>query len=108
MEAEAAVKTVKLLWRKNLDKEKAMLEYRATPIPGTDQSPSQLTMGRTLRATLPIARGLLEPEAWNIQDIKARMKYSKEQQKYYFDRHCTKELLPLRPGDHVRVKPEPG
>ena len=36
------------------------------------------------------------------------MKYSKEQQKYYYDCQCTKELLPLRPGDHVRVKPEPG
>ena len=65
-------------------------------------------MERRLRTTLPIARGLLEPEAYNMQDIKARMKYSKEQQKYYYDRHCTKELLPLRPGDHVRVKPEPG
>ncbi|KAK2549452.1 hypothetical protein P5673_030130 [Acropora cervicornis] len=30
--------------------------------------------------------GLLEPEAYNMQDIKARMKRSKEQQKYYYDR----------------------
>ena len=30
-EAEAAVKTVKSLWRKNNDKNKALLEYRATP-----------------------------------------------------------------------------
>ena len=36
------------------------------------------------------------------------MKYSVEQQKYYYDHQCTNELLPLRPGDHVRVKPEPG
>ena len=33
-EAEAAVKTVKSLRRKNRDKKKALLEYRATPIPG--------------------------------------------------------------------------
>ena len=30
-EAEAAVKTVKSLWKKNNDKNKALLEYRATP-----------------------------------------------------------------------------
>ena len=35
---------------------------------------------------LSIAPVLLEPEAYNIQDIKARMKRSKEQQKYYYDR----------------------
>ncbi len=58
-EAEAEVKTVKSLWRKNRDKNKALLEYRATPIPGIDLSPSQLSMGRRLRTTLPIARGLL-------------------------------------------------
>ena len=35
------------------------------------------------------------------------MKYGKERQKYYHDRRCAKELHPLRPGDYVRVKPEP-
>jgi len=47
-EAEAAVKTVKSLWRKNRDKRKALLEYRASPLPGIDLSPSQLSMGRSL------------------------------------------------------------
>ena len=85
-EAEAAVKTVKSLWRKNKDKNKALLEYRATPIPGIDLSPSQLSMGRRLRTTLPIARGLLEPETYNIKEVKARMKHGKEQQKHFYDR----------------------
>ena len=40
--------------------------------------------------------------------IKARMKHGKDKQKYYHDRQGTKELPPLRSGDHVRVKPEPG
>ena len=87
---------------------KALLEYRATPIPGIGLSPSQLSMGRRPRTTLPIARGLLEPEAYNRQEIRARMKHSKERQKYYYDLQSTKELPPLRPGNHVRVKPEPG
>ena len=107
-EAEAAVKTVKSLWRKNKDKNKALLEYRATPIPGIDLSPSQLSMGRRLRITLPIARGLLEPETYNIKEVKARMKHGKEQQKHFYDRQGTKDLPPLKPGDPVRVKPEPG
>ena len=107
-EAEAAVKTVKSLWRKNKDKRKALLEYRASPLPGIDLSPSQLSMGRRLRTTLPIARGLLEPETHSTQKIKARMKHGKDKQKYYHDRQGTKELPPLRSGDHVRVKPEPG
>ena len=65
-------------------------------------------MGRRLRTTLPIARGLLEPETHNIQKIKARMKRGKDKQKYYHDRQRTKELPPLKSGDHVRVKPELG
>ena len=81
-EAETAVKTVKSLWRKNNDKNKALLEYRATPIQGINLSPSQLSMGRRLRTTLPIACGLLEPEAHNIKEIRARMKYGKEKLKY--------------------------
>lgn len=104
-EAEAAVKTVKSLWRKNKYKKKALLEYRASPFPGIDLSPSQLSTGRRLRTTLPIARSPLEPETHNTQRIKARMKHSKDKRKY---RQGTKELPPLRSGDHVRVKPEPG
>ena len=107
-EAEAAVKTVKSLWRKNRDKRKGLLEYRASPLPGIDLSPSQLSMGRRLRTTLPMARSLLEPETHSTKKIKARIKHGKDRQKHYHDRKGTKELQPLRPGDHVRVKPKPG
>ena len=65
-------------------------------------------MGRRLRTTLPTARGLLQPETHSAQKIKARIKHGKVKQKYYHDRQGTKELPPLRSGDHVRVKPEPG
>ena len=74
----------KKLWRKKVEKEKALLEYRATRIPGIDLSPSQLSMGCRPRTALPIARDPLEPETYNMQDIKARMKHSKEQQKDFF------------------------
>lgn len=55
-----------------------------------------------------MARGLLEPEAYNMQDINTRMKHSKEKQKYCCNCQYIKELLPVRPGDHVRVIPGPG
>ena len=42
--------------------------------------------------TLPIACGLLELEAHNIKEIRARMKYGKDKLKYYHDRRGTKEL----------------
>ena len=107
-EAEAAVKTVKSLWRKNNDKNKVLLEYRATPIQGINLSPSQLSMGRRPGTTLPIACGLLEPEAHDIKEIRARIKYGKEKLKYYHDLRGTKELPLLKLGDFVRVKPNTG
>ena len=107
-EAEAAVKTVKSIWRKNNNKNKAHLVYRATPIQGINLSLSQLSMGRRLRTTLPITCGLLELEAHNIKEIRARIKYGKEKLKNYHDRRGTKELPPLKPGDFVRVKLETG
>ena len=69
-EADAAVETVKSLWRKSENKNKALLDYRATPIPGIGLSPSQLCMGCRLRTTLPMATGLLKPETYNAQEIK--------------------------------------
>ena len=84
-EAETAVKTVKSPWRKNKDKNKALLEYRVTPIQGINLSPSQLSMGLGLRPTLPIACDLLEPEAHNIKEIRARIKHGEEKLKYYHD-----------------------
>ena len=107
-EAEAAVKTVKSLWRKNENKNEALLDYRATTIQGIGLSPSQLCMGRRLRTTLPMATGLLKPETYNAQEIKRSFQKAKDKQKYHYDRHGTRELPPLKPGDHVRVKPEHG
>ena len=99
---------MKSRWRTNRDKREALLEYRASPLPGIDLSPSQLSMERELRTTLPIARGLLEPETHSNQKTKARMKHGKDKQKYYHDRQGAKELPPLRSGDHVKVKLELG
>ena len=107
-EAEAAIKTVKSLWRKNENKNKALLDYRATPIPGIGLSPPQLCMGCRLGTTLPMATGLLKPETYNAQEIKRSFQKARDKQKYHYDRRGTRELPPLKQGDHVRVKPEHG
>ena len=69
-----------------------------------------LSNNRPIGTTLPVATSLLKPEAYNAREIKARMnsKQGIEKRKYYQDRHGTQELPPLKPGDHVRVTPEPG
>ncbi|CAB4027030.1 Hypothetical predicted protein, partial [Paramuricea clavata] len=36
------------------------------------------------------------------------MRHAKEKQTYYHNRHGTKELSPLKPGELVRIRPEPG
>ena len=55
-----------------------------------------------------MSTGLLKPETNNSQEIKRSFQKAKDKQKYYYDRHGTRELPPLKPGDHVRVKPEQG
>ena len=52
--------------------------WSTEPPQGINLSPSQLSMGRRLRTTLPLACGLLEPEANDIKEIRERMKYVKE------------------------------
>ena len=104
-EAEAAVKTLKSMWRKCKDKNKALLNYYATPIPSIGLSPSQMNMSRRLRTTLPMVRALLKPRH---QSAKDRMIREKERQRYYFDRPGRQELETLKPGDPVRIQPEQG
>jgi hypothetical protein len=76
---EAAVKTVKNM----KDRQLALLNYRATPLPARGQSPSQLLMSRRLRTRLPTARTVLEPTPNNDEDVKRRMRHAKDKQKTY-------------------------
>ena len=55
-----------------------------------------------------MATGLLKPETYNAQEIKRSFQKAKDKQKYHYDRHGTRELPPLKSGDHVRVEPENG
>ena len=57
---------------------------------------------------MQLVRGLLEPAIYNAVDVNRRMRQLKTKQKHYHDRNSTKELPPLLPGEHVRVRPEQG
>ena len=96
------------MWRKNKDKQLALLDYRSTPLPEIGLSPSQLLMSRRLRTKLPTARTLLEPKPIQQEEVMRRMKQTKEKQKTNYDKHAGRELPPLAKGDVVRVSPQQG
>ncbi|XP_062574568.1 uncharacterized protein K02A2.6-like [Saccostrea cucullata] len=107
--AERAVQTVKRLWRKSVDKQLALLNYRTTPIEEINLSPSQLLMGRRPRNTLPAASDILRPKGQNHDIIKQSLQSAKDKQKTAFDiKNRSKELLPLYPTDPVRIMPQQG
>lgn len=105
-EAEVAVKTMKAMWQKCNDRYKALLNYLSTPLSDVGYSPAQLNSSRRLRTNLPISRELLRPEIVGSQAIKRRLS-AKEKQKSYFDKSA-RELPELKPGEVVRIKPDPG
>ncbi|XP_013412201.1 uncharacterized protein K02A2.6-like [Lingula anatina] len=84
-EAERAIQIVKKMWKKCDDKYLALLNYRTTPLEGINLSPSQLLMGRRPRNTLPAARNLLKPQAYNQREVKRHFSQEKLKQKYYYD-----------------------
>ena len=107
-EVERAVQTIKRLWRKCSDKHLALLDYRTTPLEGIHLSPAQLLMGRRPRNTLPTARSLLVPMAYDRVAVKRHFDLEKAKQRFYNDRHTHKDLPPLHPNDEVRMEPSLG
>ena len=99
-----AVKIAKRIL-KQTDPFLALMVYRATPIPATGVSPSQLIMGRQIRTTIPtLSRNLLPawPYLSTVREVdkKAKERYSHA----YNKRHGVKSLSDLEPGQTVRVK----
>ena len=59
-------------------------------------SPAQILMRRRLKTSFPTSAELLKPQG--TQEIKQHIQKIKERQKFYYDKHCSKELLPLDKG----------
>jgi transposase InsO family protein len=98
-QAERMVKTVKNLLKDAEDPYLALLAYRATPLPWCGISPAQLSMGRAIRATLPLTAQNLIPEWSYLQQFRQANKEFKETQKENYDRRHRVRDLPEIPAD---------
>ena len=83
----------------------ALMAYRASPIPATGKTPSELIMERLICTTLPTLTKVLEPKLRNHAavkraDIKAKRGYNESLDK----RNGARELPKLQPGDWIRAK----
>ena len=70
--AESGVQIAKRILKQE-DPLLALMAYRATPIPATGKTPSELIMGRLIRTTLPTLTKVLEPSFQAIQQSKELM-----------------------------------
>jgi len=97
--AERAVRTVKRLLQHSADPYKALLNYRATPLPWCSLSPAELLMGRRIRTELPqIARNLV-PRWSHTRNFRALDEQYKRLQKDQYDRRHRTRTLPNLPDD---------
>ena len=104
-EAERAVRTVKSLLMKEGDFHKALLAYRATPL-AHGSSPAQLLMGRRIRTPVPVSPEQLQPQWPDLERFKEKDTAMKVlQQQTYNQRHRTRTLPPLQPGQQVWIRP---
>jgi transposase InsO family protein len=107
-EAERAIQTVKRMWKKCIDKQLALLNYRASPLESCGMSPAELLQSRKLRTKVPIRKELLKPQAYNTEQIHKKLELSKFTQAENYNRKCSNDKEVLWPGDPVRVAPFPG
>ena len=100
-QAERAVQTAKRLLKCSDD---PGISYNATPLPWCNLSPSELLMGRKLRATLPQTTIHLFPEWRFLKEFKRQNKAFKDKQETQYNRaHRTRPLPPLEGGMDVWV-----
>ena len=98
--AESAVKTVKSLWRKERDKEMALLVYRTTPL-STGYSPGELMFGRAVKSNLGVSsKGEVDYEEFESRERKRKLKLNSS----WDIQHRVSKLPELEPGQVVYVK----
>lgn len=77
----------------------ALLEYRVTPVSGTNFSPSEILMGRMLRSKLPCSSVKLKPKLVYMEARK-EMEGQQSISKQYYDKR-TKIKEPFKKNDNV-------
>jgi len=101
--AEAAVKILKGILKKNKDPFKAIPEYRTSPI-ANGFSPAELLMGRKIRGVLPFLPSQLEPRQVTRQEIAAKEDSRIKGEKRNYDKHHGARDKDLASGDVVWMK----
>lgn len=108
--AENAVRTFKRLFSKcraaGISEFQALLDWRNTPSVGMDTSSAQRFFGRRCKTLLPSTEALLKPRFSLIADAR-KLRAQKEKQRQFYNRG-KRSLAPLKPGEAVRVREEPG
>lgn len=103
-EAEHAVKTIKVLLKKEGDSYLALLMYRTTPLQ-IGYSPSELLIGRKLCTIVPTTREQLKPAVPDRAEVEKRDKCQKQRQEKTFNtcRGATDlpELSPANVGEET-------
>lgn len=98
--AERGVETVKGLWKKEADKNKALLAYRTTPLE-SNYRPDELLLGRRLKNELPLQHQNTPSQA----DFKKRDRHLKQRQKRNFDKgRKVRDEQALEQGQLVWIK----
>uniref|UniRef100_A0A3Q1EIG7 Gypsy retrotransposon integrase-like protein 1 n=1 Tax=Acanthochromis polyacanthus TaxID=80966 RepID=A0A3Q1EIG7_9TELE len=83
----------------------ALMCYRSTPCATTGVSPAELLMGRRIKSTLPTLETNLRPQWPDLQSVRSKDAKEKQKQAFYFNqRHGSRPLPPLKPGDSVLTK----
>jgi transposase InsO family protein len=103
--AESAVKVMKALMNKSTDIYMALLHYRNTPQQGHTMSPSQRSMGRRTRNTLPVARHLLMTSTSDL--VQDEIAFKRSCAKIQYDKTASGSSPDVSLGDYVYVKPSP-
>ena len=99
--AERMVKTVKKLLEHSADLYKALLSYRATPLPWCGYSPAELLMGRRIRTDVPQLKDNLIPKREYVCYFRSLdEKYKQMQKENYYRRHHVR-TLPSLPEDQA-------
>ena len=98
------VQTVKRILKKSEDPHLAILSYRATPMPWCGLSPSELSMGRKIRTTVPQTTEHLIPK-WPYLPhfLKANTSFKGKQKKEFDSRHRVKEQVEISEGSDVWI-----
>jgi hypothetical protein len=104
---ENAVKSVKRLLKKAFksgeDPYNSLLEFRNTPIDGTNGfAPSELLNGRLLRSRLPTSEVLLKPHV--VPPMLNRLQARQLKQKFYYDQRAGREISQPALGQAVRFR----